>query len=199
MAFHRRLLLASTSPYRRELLGRLDLPFETLSPEVDEQHLPGEPAAALVGRLAEAKARAGATAAPDALVIGSDQVAVLEDAVLGKPGTHGRAVEQLTRLSGREVEFLTGLCLLDGTDGSARTEVVSFRVQFRTLTGEQIQHYLRRETPYNCAGSFKSEGLGIALFERMEGDDPTALVGLPLITLCTLLARAGVDVLTADT
>ncbi|HKJ08229.1 MAG TPA: Maf family protein [Gammaproteobacteria bacterium] len=190
-----RLVLASTSPFRRELLTRLGLPFETLSPEVDEQALPDESAAALVRRLAEAKARAGAAVATDGIIIGSDQVAVVDDRILGKPGSHERAQAQLAQLSGRRVTFLTGLCVLAARSGDLQCDVVPYRVCFRALTADQIDRYLRREQPYNSAGSFKSEGLGIALFERMEGEDPTALIGLPLIRLCTMLETAGIAVL----
>lgn len=190
-----RLILASTSPFRRELLTRLGLTFETLSPEVDEQALPDEPAAALVRRLAEAKARAGAAAVTDGIVIGSDQVAVIDDQILGKPGSHERAQAQLAQLAGRQVTFLTGLCVLDARSGDLQCDVVPYQVLFRPLSADQIDHYLRREQPYNSAGSFKSEGLGIALFERMEGEDPTALIGLPLIRLCTMLEASGIAVL----
>ncbi|ROR32643.1 Maf family protein [Inmirania thermothiophila] len=191
----RRIVLASTSPYRRELLARLGLPFATAAPGVDETPRAGEAPAALVARLAEAKARAVAPAFPDALVIGSDQVAVLEDGtLLTKPGGHERARAQLAAASGRTVTFLTGLCLLDAATGAAQTDVVPFRVRFRTLDPERIERYLARERPYDCAGSFRSEGLGIALFRAMEGEDPTALVGLPLIRLVDFLAAAGVAV-----
>jgi septum formation protein len=193
----REIVLASTSPYRRELLVRLGLPFQVASPSVDESALPGESAPALVRRLAEAKARAVAGAYPGALVIGSDQVAALDGERLGKPGTHERAVQQLSRASGRRVEFLTGLCLLDAGSGTAQVDVVPYAVVFRSLGTEQVRRYLEREQPYDAAGSFKSEGLGIALFERLEGEDPSALVGLPLIRLTAMLATAGVDVITA--
>jgi len=191
----RRLILASTSPFRRELLARLDLPFTVRAPDVDETRLPGENAPALVGRLAEWKARRVATEDPKALVIGSDQVAVLEGEIIGKPGDHHRAVEQLQRASGRSVTFYTGLCLLDDANGSCQVAVEPFQVMFRTLTAAMIEHYLRREQPYQCAGGFKSEGLGIALFQRLEGDDPTSLIGLPLIRLVRMLETAGVAVL----
>lgn len=191
----RTLVLASTSPFRRELLGRLQLPFETASPDVDETAQEGEAPIDLVVRLSEAKARAAAARFPDALIIGSDQVAVIDDRVLGKPGTHENAVRQLREASGRRVEFLTGLCLFDASADACQTEAVPFAVHFRTLTSGQIESYLRREQPYGCAGSFKSEGLGIALFERMEGDDPNALIGLPLIRLVGMLEKAGVPVL----
>ncbi|MCA1805404.1 MAG: Maf family nucleotide pyrophosphatase [Xanthomonadaceae bacterium] len=189
---HPQIVLASTSPFRRELLSRLAIPFEIVSPEVDESPLPGETPEAMVQRLSEAKARAGAAQFPRALVIGSDQVAVVDGEVLGKPGDHGRAVEQLRKLSGNTVTFLTGLCLYDGATDTTDTCLVPFQVQFRELDEGRIERYLRHEQPYNCAGSFKSEALGISLFERMEGEDPTALIGLPLISLTTLLARAGV-------
>jgi septum formation protein len=185
------LVLASTSPFRRELLSRLAVPFETTAPEIDERRRPDEPPPAMVRRLAEAKARACAPAR-HALVIGSDQVATLDNEVLGKPGTHQRATDQLRRLSGRAVTFLTGLCLLNTATNEARVDMVPFRVHFRTLDDERIERYLCRDRPYNCAGSFKSEGLGITLFERLEGDDPTALIGLPLIRLTDMLAREGV-------
>ncbi|MEJ2346925.1 MAG: Maf family nucleotide pyrophosphatase [Gammaproteobacteria bacterium] len=188
------LILGSTSPYRRELLERLGLAFETDAPDVDETRLAGESPQALV-RLSEAKARAVAARHPGALVIGSDQVAVLDGEIMGKPGDHGAAVRQLERASGCTVTFYTGLCLLNAASGGVQLEVVPFQVVFRALSAEQIERYLRREQPYNCAGSFKSEGLGIALFERMEGDDPSALMGLPLIRLTRMLEREGVSVL----
>jgi len=189
------LVLASTSPYRRQLLERLGLEFETASPDTDETPRPGETAEQLVLRLAEAKARAVAGNFPDSLVIGSDQVAVLDGRILGKPGDHDTATRQLSDASGRRVEFLTGLCLLNTTNDHARVCVARYGVRFRDLSGSQIENYLRREQPYQCAGSFKSEGLGIALFQRMEGDDPNALIGLPLIELVTMLNAEGVDVL----
>jgi septum formation protein len=185
------LILASTSPFRKELLGRLMLPFDTATPDVDESRMQHEPAIELVRRLAEAKARAvGATHA--GLIIGSDQVATHGETILGKPGDHATAMQQLRQLSGEHVTFLTGLCLLNSTTGEAQLDVVPFSVVFRQLEDEQIDRYLRHDQPYNCAGSFKSEGLGITLFERMEGDDPTALIGLPLIRLTGMLARAGI-------
>lgn len=189
------LILGSTSPYRKELLARLGLTFETVAPRVDESPRPGEAPEQLVARLAEAKARAVAATRTDALVIGSDQVAVLEGDVLGKPGGHAKAVEQLCKASGQTVTFLTGLCVVNTTTQSVRLDVVPFRVAFRELTRRQIEHYVEREKPFNCAGSFKSEGLGIALFQRMEGDDPTALVGLPLIRLIAMLEAEGLEIL----
>ncbi|MCF7991221.1 MAG: Maf family nucleotide pyrophosphatase [Thiohalocapsa sp.] len=191
-----RLVLASTSPFRRELLAKLGLAFATASPRTDETRLPGEDPRALVMRLAEAKARAVADAHPQALIIGSDQVACIDDTVLGKPGDRPRALEQLRRASGRRVVFRTGLCLLRAADGEAQVLCEDFAVRFRSLTPAQIAGYVDREQPFNCAGSFKSEGLGIALFEALEGADPNALVGLPLIRLVQMLERFGVDVLT---
>lgn len=190
------LILASSSPYRRELLQRLGLPFHAEAPDIDETRLPGEAPRALVQRLARAKATALAQRHGDALIIGSDQCAVLGDAVLGKPGRFETAREQLRQASGRCVVFHTGLCLLDAASGQHQTEDILYKVYFRDLDDARITAYLRRERPYQCAGSIRSEGLGIALFRRLEGDDPTALVGLPLIALVSMLARAGVAVLT---
>lgn len=186
------LVLASSSPWRREILDKLGLPYRTKHPEIDETPLPDESAAALVSRLAEEKARAVAPAYKEALVIGSDQVAVLNDQIIGKPGTHERAVDQLHAASGRTVTFLTGLCLLNTETGRAQVEVVPFHVHFRELSDEMIEGYLKHEQPYNCAGSFRSEGAGIALFDRLEGDDPNTLVGLPLIRLVRMLEAEGV-------
>lgn len=189
------LTLASTSPFRRELLERLNLPFTTLSPNVDESHLPNESAKELVLRLAEQKAEAVAGQAPNALIIGSDQVAVLGETILGKPGNHDNAVKQLQALSGKTVNFETGLCLYNSETRQKQSTVITFKVHFRELTKEQINRYLHAEQPYNCAGSFKSEGLGVALFEKLEGEDPTALIGLPLITLCRMLENEGMQVI----
>jgi MAF protein len=185
------LILASTSPFRKELLVRLNLPFETAAPDIDESRMDNEPADELVRRLSEAKARAVGATHPG-LIIGSDQVATHGESILGKPGDHATAMQQLRRLSGEHVTFLTGLCLLDSTTGEVQLDVVPFSVVFRKLDDEQIDRYLRQDQPYNCAGSFKSEGLGITLFERMEGEDPTALIGLPLIRLTGMLANAGI-------
>ncbi len=190
----RTLVLASTSPFRRELLQRLGVCFETFAPHVDESRCEGESAAQLVTRLAEAKARAAISRYPDALVIGSDQVAVCQDEILGKPGNHENACRQLARLAAHRVTFLTGICLFDCATQAARTDMVPYHVTFRPLDETQIERYLRAEQPYNCAGSFKSEGLGITLFESMEGDDPTALIGLPLIRLVGWLNAAGIAV-----
>ncbi|MFD2113445.1 Maf family protein [Thiorhodococcus fuscus] len=186
------LVLASTSPYRRALLEKLGLDFLTDSPRIDESRRPNEPPQVLVLRLAEAKARAVAERHPDALIIGSDQVACIDGEILGKPGDRIRAIAQLERASGRCVVFQTGLCLLDARTGQAQTLVEPFHVHFRALSRTRIEGYLDREQPYDCAGSFKSEGLGIALFERLEGEDPNALIGLPLIRLIPLLEAAGI-------
>ncbi|MCG5500562.1 Maf family protein [Ectothiorhodospira lacustris] len=191
----RTLVLGSTSPFRRELLERLGLAFATCAPDVDETPRSRESPEAMVARLARAKAEAVRDRFPDALIIGSDQCAELDGRILGKPGGHDRAVAQLSAASGRSVAFHTGLCLLDAGSGERQEAVVPFRVHFRALSRGEIEDYVRREKPYGCAGSFKSEGLGIALFERLEGDDPTALIGLPLIRLCRMLARAGIPVL----
>jgi septum formation protein len=187
------LILASTSRYRRELLERLRLPFEVIAPGVDESRRDGETPAALARRLALAKAEAVAARRPDAVVIGSDQVADLDGEAIGKPGTHERAVEQLTRLSGRTAIFQTALAVVQHTSGFAASELAPVRVQFRTLGAAEIEHYLRIEQPYDCAGSAKCETLGIALLDAIESDDPTALVGLPLIRLARLLREAGID------
>lgn len=187
------LVLASTSPYRRELLSRLGLPFSVASPDTDESPLPGEAAEALALRLAEAKARAVAPAYPQALIIGSDQVAIANGKIYGKPGTHERAVAQLQELSGQSVNFYTALCLYDSRNGSRQICGVPTQVKFRSLSNSEIEHYLAREPAYNCAGSAKSEGLGIALLDSLSGDDPNALVGLPLIALCAMLRQAGMN------
>ena len=192
------LILASTSRYRAALLERLGLPFTAVAPEVDETPEAGEAPAVLVRRLAVAKARAGSRLHPEALVIGSDQLAVIDGEVLGKPGTEAKARLQLARLSGRSVTFLTGLCLIGGLDALEQIEVIETPVRFRTLSEAQIADYVSREQPLDCAGAFKSEGLGIALFEAMGGDDPNALIGLPLIALTTMLEKAGLPVLGAS-
>ena len=186
------LILASTSRYRRELLARLGLPFEVASPQTDESRLPGESPQGMALRLSEAKARAVAGAHPDALIIGSDQVATVDGLIYGKPGCHERAVEQLRALSGKTVNFFSGLCLYNARTGLAEVCGVPTLVTFRDLTNEEIERYLRREPAYDCAGSARSEGLGIALLSRIAGDDPNALIGLPLIALCILLRKQGV-------
>ena len=197
MPASRPLVLASTSRYRRELLERLGRPFECADPKVDEKPLPGELAAQTALRLAEAKARAVARRFPGALIIGSDQVASFDGERLGKPGTHENAVRQLTSMSGRTVQFDTGVAVVDAQDGSHGSRVVPCKVTFRTLTPALIEAYLRAEMPYDCAGSAKAEGLGIALLERIQTEDPTSLIGLPLIALTELLAAAGFAVIEA--
>ena len=191
------LILASTSRYRRELLERLRIPFRALSPETDETPLPGEAPAALAERLALAKARALAARFPDAVVIGADQVADVDGVAIGKPGDHARAVAQLRAMSGRTIVFQTALAVVRATTGFAEMRRVPVPVRFRELDDAEIEFYLRTEQPYDCAGSAKCETLGIALLEAIESDDPTALVGLPLITTCALLRAAGLDPLRA--
>lgn len=188
------LVLASTSRYRADLLSRLGLPFVTFAPGLDESRQPGEAPDALAMRLAAAKAAAARTLYESGLAIGSDQVAVLDGATLGKPGDHANAVAQLTRLSGQTVEFLTAVAVTNLADGTTRQDLARTRVRFRTLDQDAIARYLEREPAYDCAGSFKSEGLGITLVSAIEEDDPTALVGLPLIRLCTLLRASGLEV-----
>lgn len=189
----RRLVLASTSRYRRALLERLGVPFTVASPEVDETAAPGEMPAALAPRLAEAKARAVGQAFPDAVIVGSDQVADLDGAALGKPGGAAAARAQLRRMSGRAVVFRTALCVLDMRDGRCRLASVDVTSRFRTLSDREIDRYLAAEKPFDCAGSVKSEALGITLFDAIESDDPTALVGLPLIALARFLREAGFE------
>lgn len=189
------LILASTSPYRKAILDKLGLPFTTRAPRIDETPRPDETPAQLVERLAASKARAIADSLDSGLVIGSDQLAVIDDRILGKPGSHDQARAQLQQVSGRAVTFLTGLALVNAASGGIQTEVVPFTVHFRQLDNQQIENYLQLEPPYDCAGSFKSEGLGIALFERLEGDDPNTLIGLPLIRLVRMLEQEGVEVL----
>lgn len=186
------LVLASTSPYRRELLQRLQLPFTVAAPAVDESALPDEAPDATALRLAQAKARAVAAAFPDALVIGSDQVAAVSNERFGKPGTRANALAQLRAMSGREIVFHTGLCLLDAANGETQLRCVDIQVGFRPLTEAEIESYLDKEDALNCAGSAKSEGLGISLLRYLRGDDPNALIGLPLIALCEMLRTAGV-------
>jgi septum formation protein len=191
------LILASTSRYRRELLARLRLPFDVVSPEVDETPRPGETPAALAARLAQAKAAAVAALHPHAVVIGSDQVAELDGQPIGKPGTHERAVQQLRSMRGRSVVFHTAVAVQRAATGYAGAALAPVTVRFRSLSDAEIEHYLRAEQPYDCAGSAKCETLGIALLEAIESDDPTALVGLPLIRTCELLRAAGFDPLQA--
>lgn len=189
----RQIILASTSPFRAELLQRLGVPFSPAAPDCEETPLPGETHHNLVTRLAEAKARSLAEQHPDCLIIGSDQVAELDGAILGKPGSAANARKQLSACAGRRVRFHTGLCLLDTRDGKTQVDEVLFEVVFRPLSEQQIASYVDKEQPLNCAGSFKAEGLGITLFSALRGDDPTALIGLPLIRLCDMLAARGVN------
>jgi septum formation protein len=195
----RRLILGSTSRYRQELLARLRLPFEVVAPQVDETALPGEAPAALAQRLALAKALAVARRYPDALVIGADQVADLDGEAIGKPGNHERAVAQLRRMRGRSVVFQTALAVSCRATGFEQQRLAAVRVVFRDLDDREIEHYLRIEQPYDCAGSAKCETLGIALLSSIDSDDPTALVGLPLIRTAELLRQAGLDPLRAAT
>jgi septum formation protein len=188
------LVLASTSRYRRELLARLGLPFDIASPDVDETPVVGEAPQDTAARLAHAKALAVAGRFPQALIIGSDQVAVLGAEHLDKPGSHARALAQLRAMCGKEVVFHTGVCVLNAANGRSDVRVVPYSVRFRDYTDAQIESYLRREQPYDCTGSAKAEGLGIALIAEMRGDDPNALVGLPLIALTEMLAAQGVQV-----
>ena len=187
------LVLASSSVYRSELLKRLQLPFETMAPNVDETPLPNESARATSVRLAQEKARAVASHYPDALIIGSDQVALLGDLQLGKPLTHDNAVRQLRAMRGKTTHFYTALALLNSKTGNMQTEVAENFVTLRDLSDAEIEGYLQKEQPYHCAGSAKSEGLGIALISKMTGDDPNALIGLPLILLIQMLRRENVS------
>ncbi|MDP1707625.1 MAG: Maf family protein [Gammaproteobacteria bacterium] len=186
------LILASTSPARKQLLESLGLPYSVSAPHVDEARQPGEPVTAMVTRLAEAKARAVAAEQSAALIIGADQVAALGDDILGKPGNHAQAVHQLQRVSGKHITFYTGLCLLNSATGTVQVDIVPSTVVFRSLDATQIENYLEREQPYQCACSFRSEGAGAALIERLIGDDPSALIGLSLIRLTRMLEQEGV-------
>jgi len=189
------LILGSTSIYRKELLRRLQIPFRVVGPDIDETPHPGEKPMDLVGRLALEKARSVAAGNPGSLVIGSDQVAVHNGRIVGKPYTHDMAMQQLRAANGRRISLYTGLALVNADTGEEQMEVVPFEVVFRTLTDEQLENYLRKEQPYHCAGSVKSEGLGIALLERFEGEDPNTLIGLPLIRLIRMLEKAGLEVI----
>ena len=191
MITHMKLVLASTSPFRKQLLDKLRLPYETASPDIDETPLHDESVEAMVIRLAEGKARAVAEQHPEALIIGSDQSAVLNGEVLHKPGNFDNAFQQLKNASGQKIIFQTGLCLYNSETQNTQSLCVPYTVVFKTLSDQQIENYLKAEEPYNCAGSFKSEALGIALFERLEGNDPNTLIGLPLIDLIKMLANEG--------
>ncbi|MCU1720825.1 MULTISPECIES: Maf family protein [unclassified Pseudomonas] len=188
------LILASSSPYRRELLARLQLPFDWASPDIDERRLDEEPAVELVKRLAREKAHALAQRYPTHLIIGSDQVAVLGEQILGKPHTFDKACEQLLAASGNHVTFLTGVALLNSDSGECQVDCVPFTVHMRELDLARIERYLHIETPYDCAGSFKCEGLGVSLFQSTHGSDATSLIGLPLIRLVDMLIKEGVSI-----
>ena len=188
------LVLASSSVFRQDLLKRLGIPFETCTPGVDEAALPGETVAATALRLARAKAHSAARMFPKALIIGSDQVAQCDGTVIGKPGNHDNAVRQLSMMRGKDVLFMTALCLLNAPLGTEQSVLARNTVTFRNCSDEEIERYLQREQPYACAGSAKSEGLGISLIARMQGDDPNALIGLPLIELVSMLKREGIAI-----
>jgi len=189
------IVLASGSSYRRQLLDKLGINYHWHAPDIDESPLPNESPVELVTRLAEQKAHALASDYPAHLIIGSDQVAVLNGKILGKPGSIERARNQLTAASGNTVTFLTGLCLLNSATGHCQTGCENYRVSFRELSADRIENYLQKDQPFDCAGSFKAEGLGICLFRKLEGDDPNTLIGLPLIALITMLNNEGIDVL----
>lgn len=188
------LILGSTSPYRKKLLQRLSIPFTTASPDIEEIVLKNESAQDYVKRLALQKAQAVAKQYPNALIIGSDQCSILKGVIRGKPKHHQNAVQQLRESSGERVTFLTGLCLYDAKTNDYQLDLVPFHVDFRILTNHEIEAYLQVEQPYACAGSFKSEGLGISLFKRLQGDDPTALIGLPLIRLSEMLRQKNIRI-----
>ena len=190
-----KLILASTSPFRKAILDKLGIKFDTISPETDETALEKESPQELVERLSIAKAKAVADKVSDSLIIGSDQVSVIDGEIIGKPHTHENAVKQLQNASGKTVTFYTGLCLYNSETQKYQSEVVPFEVVFRTLNQQQIENYLRKEEPYNCAGSFKSEALGIVLFEKLQGDDPNTLMGLPLIRLVKMLEHENFSIL----
>ena len=190
-----KLILASTSPFRKTILEKLGVAFATVSPDIDETALSNETPQQLVERLSIAKAKAVADKVKDALVIGSDQVSVINNEIIGKPHTYENAVKQLKNASGKTVTFYTGLCLYNSATQQYQSEVVPFDVVFRDLNDQLIENYLRKEEPYNCAGSFKSEALGIVLFEKLEGEDPNTLMGLPLIRLIKMLEKENFPVL----
>lgn len=192
-AIHPTIILASTSPFRRELLGRLQLPFQAVAPETDESPLAGESPPATAERLSVAKARAVADRFPAGLIIGSDQVAYCGNTSFGKPGTQQNAIAQLRSMSGKTVVFHTGLCLLNAATGRTHVRGVPTEVRFRELSDTEILRYVNKEDALNCAGSARSEGLGISLLEHMRGDDPNALIGLPLIALCDMLRAEGIE------
>jgi septum formation protein len=185
------LILGSTSPFRAEILQKLCISFDTAAPDINESPLANESPSELVERLSVCKAKKVAETHPAALIVGSDQVACVDQQILGKPHTHENAIEQLRFLSGKIVSFHTGLCLFNSESGNTQSTVEVFKVYFRALTDDQIERYLRNEQPYNCAGSFKSEALGVSLFKKLEGDDPNTLIGLPLIRLVEFLSNEG--------
>ena len=189
-----KIILASSSPFRQQLLDRLQLDYEIHAPDIDESINPAEDAVAYVCRLAESKARHVAQNYPEAIVIGSDQCALLDDRILGKPGSHENALQQLREAQGKTVVFHTGVCVIKLSTGFSAVENVPFEVDFRVLSDQQLEHYLRVEKPYQCAGSFKAEGYGSCLFSKMRGDDPSALIGLPLFRLVVMLESAGIEV-----
>ncbi|MDO6563111.1 nucleoside triphosphate pyrophosphatase [Amphritea sp. 1_MG-2023] len=189
------LILASSSPFRKAILDKLNLDYQALSPDIDETRLTDESPAAYVARLARAKAAALQSHFPTALIIGSDQTAIINGETIGKPGHYDAAFQQLSDASGQKITFLTGLSLLNSHTGECETDVIPYHVYFRQLTASMIDNYLQAEQPYNCAGSFKSEGLGIALFEKLEGDDPNTLIGLPLIRLIRMLETQGLPII----
>ncbi|GHB08105.1 Maf family protein [Salinicola rhizosphaerae] len=191
-----RLVLASSSRYRRQLLDRLEIPYAWSAPDIDESRREGEDAVTLAHRLALSKAQAVAEEYPEHLIIGSDQLALFEDDILGKPGDFATACANLARFSGKRVRFMTGLALIDTAAGRHRVVHDTYDVLFRNLSSSEIESYVSRDEPYDSSGSFRMEGLGIALFERFEGSDPNTLIGMPLIKLCELLREAGVDPLT---
>lgn len=189
------IVLASSSPFRQRLLRQLALEFRTINPDIDESPLQNEKPETLVTRLSVAKARAVLSNAPRALIIGSDQVAVHDGAIVGKPRNHTNAVGQLLSSSGKIITYLTGVAVLNSTNGSLQTAVVPYTVRFRSLTQERIEDYLEREKPYGCCGSLRADGLGIALLNQLRGDDPTALIGLPLTVLVEMLENEGFRVI----
>jgi septum formation protein len=190
---NRRLILASSSLYRRQILQKLGIEFDWASPDIDETPYPNETPEKLVRRLTESKAHALAKSYPNHLIIGSDQVATLDGKIIGKPGNHPIALAQLESFSNKTVLFLTGLCLLNSATGQAQVTVEDYSVKFQALSTPQLNNYLNKEQPYDCAGSFKSEGLGICLFDKLSGDDPNTLIGLPLIALTKMLIKEGID------
>lgn len=189
------LILGSSSPFRKAILDKLNLDYQTASPDIDETPLSKEAPQDYVARLAEAKARRLQNDYPDALIIGSDQTAVINGQIIGKPGDHATAVQQLRDAAGQKITFYTGLCLLNSATDCVQVETVPFHVHFRQLTDQMIENYLQLEKPYSCAGSFKSEGAGIALFERLEGEDPNTLIGMPLIRLIRMLENENMRVI----